>query len=180
MLARQQVQGPRRQQGPLLRHRLLHGRARPERRRQARADRVPEDVLSRESPRLRQVARRRRRPPGRACLAAQPTAERRLRRRRLGRRRRHGGGAARRSRLLGARPRGGRRSARRPTSAELRRARPFIRSPPRTPAMRWDFFVRHYADAAQQARDPKFVRRSATASGIRAPARSAAARRTTR
>jgi choline dehydrogenase-like flavoprotein len=25
------------------------------------------------------------------------------------------------------------------------------------PAMRWDFFVRHYADAAQQARDPKFV-----------------------
>ena len=26
------------------------------------------------------------------------------------------------------------------------------------PAMRWDFFVRHYADAAQQARDPKFVR----------------------
>ena len=25
------------------------------------------------------------------------------------------------------------------------------------PAMRWDFFVRHYADRAQQARDPKFV-----------------------
>jgi choline dehydrogenase len=25
------------------------------------------------------------------------------------------------------------------------------------PAMRWDFFVRHYADQAQQARDPKFV-----------------------
>ncbi len=26
------------------------------------------------------------------------------------------------------------------------------------PAMRWDFFVRHYADSVQQARDPKFVR----------------------
>ena len=25
------------------------------------------------------------------------------------------------------------------------------------PAMRWDFFVRHYGDPAQQARDPKFV-----------------------
>ncbi len=25
------------------------------------------------------------------------------------------------------------------------------------PAMRWDFFVRHYGDLAQQARDPKFV-----------------------
>jgi len=26
------------------------------------------------------------------------------------------------------------------------------------PAMRWDFFVRHYGDTARQARDPKFVR----------------------
>lgn len=26
------------------------------------------------------------------------------------------------------------------------------------PAFRWDFFVRHYTDASQQARDPKFVR----------------------
>jgi choline dehydrogenase len=26
------------------------------------------------------------------------------------------------------------------------------------PAMRWDFFVRHYADTVRQARDPKFVR----------------------
>ena len=26
------------------------------------------------------------------------------------------------------------------------------------PALRWDFFVRHYADQAQQERDPKFVR----------------------
>jgi choline dehydrogenase-like flavoprotein len=25
------------------------------------------------------------------------------------------------------------------------------------PAMRWDFFVRHYADLARQQRDPKFV-----------------------
>src|SRR5712671_5401341 len=26
------------------------------------------------------------------------------------------------------------------------------------PAMRWDFFVRHYGDTVRQARDPKFMR----------------------
>ena len=46
------------------------------------------------------------------------------------------------------------------------------------PAMRWDFFVRHYADEAQQRRDRKCA--AATASCIRGPARSAAAPRTTR
>ena len=52
-------------------------------------------------------------------------------------------------------------------------------------AMRWDFFVRHYTDDARQRRDPKYLRHVRTASRwtaccTRAPARSAAARRTTR
>ena len=47
------------------------------------------------------------------------------------------------------------------------------------PAMSWDFQVRHYADEARQARDPKYRRRR-TACSIRAPRRSAAAPRTTR
>ena len=47
------------------------------------------------------------------------------------------------------------------------------------PAMSWDFHVRHYADEARQARDPKY-RAGAAACCIRAPRRSAAARRTTR
>ena len=45
--------------------------------------------------------------------------------------------------------------------------------------MRWDFYVRHYENAEQQARDPKFLP-ARRACGIRARARSAAARRTTR
>ena len=51
-------------------------------------------------------------------------------------------------------------------------------------AMRWDFFVRHYADEAMQQRDPKYVRiiaaKSSTASFIRAPGHWAAAPRTMR
>ena len=45
------------------------------------------------------------------------------------------------------------------------------------PAMRWDFFVRHYADDAQQRRDGKCGRKG---SCTRGPARSAAAPRTMR
>ena len=51
-------------------------------------------------------------------------------------------------------------------------------------AMRWDFFVRHYADEALQKRDPKYVHeyrgRWSTASFIRVPGHWAAARRTMR
>ena len=37
-------------------------------------------------------------------------------------------------------------------------SRPSIPSPPKTRRCAWDFFVRHYADEARQARDPKFGR----------------------
>ena len=46
------------------------------------------------------------------------------------------------------------------------------------PALRWDFFVRHYADEARQRRDPQAA--AGRASTIRAPAHSAAAPRTMR
>jgi len=46
------------------------------------------------------------------------------------------------------------------------------------PSMRWDYFVNHYDNAAQANLDSKMTRRAACS--IRAPARSAAARRTTR
>ncbi len=46
------------------------------------------------------------------------------------------------------------------------------------PAMRWDFFVRHYADDGTPAPRPQAA--AARASSIRAPAHSAAAPRTTR
>ena len=48
------------------------------------------------------------------------------------------------------------------------------------PAMRWDFFVRHYSDARTAGARSEVRSPSRTASGIRAPARSAAAPRTTR
>ena len=52
-------------------------------------------------------------------------------------------------------------------------------------AIKWDFFVRHYEDDAQQRKDAKYVSRvqrqaGRRRSGIRGRARSAAAPRTTR
>ena len=66
MLDDQQVPGLRHQQGPLLRHEPLRRGARPERRGQARADRVPEDDV------------------GRSARAALRAREHRTRRRRVG------------------------------------------------------------------------------------------------
>ena len=91
---------------------------------------------------------------------------RRLRRGRLGRRRRHGRGAAGRGRLLGARARGRRRSRsaaatrapgenRLPDDYDVPAFHPFATE---NEAMRWDFFVRHYADDERSRRDPKYRR----------------------
>ena len=52
-----------------------------------------------------------------------------------------------------------RRSARhQPPARRLRRARRSTRFASENDAMSWDFFVRHYADEAMQAKDPKYVR----------------------
>ena len=69
-----------------------------------------------------------------------------------------------------------------PTTTTCRR---FIRSPPRTPAMRWDFFVRHYSDDGAAAARPELSRDVERQAGRRRAVsarrrRSAAARRTTR
>ena len=155
----------------------LQGGAGPERRRQARADRVPEDVLA-----------------GRGLARA--TRGLRVRRRRLGRRRRHGRGAARGERAHGAPARGGRRS--RSSSAGGDPADPTGNRLPDdydVPAFH-GFASRERCDALGLLRPPLRGRRAAaagpevprdlgrargsTACSIRAPARSAAAPRTTR
>ena len=144
---------------------------------EARPDRVPQDFLGR----------------GTAAMTGQSQRRRlRLRGRRLGRRRRHGGGAAGRSRACAcscSRPaairelHGGVAAADATACPTTTTCRPSTRFASENEAMRWDFFVRHYADdatAAARSQIPSSDGRPATACSIRAPARSAAAPRTTR
>ena len=221
MLDTEQVPRLRRQQGALLRDEPSAGRTRAERRRQARAHRVSEDVLGCVKRRdliklglaistivhgtsapLAQAGTRNnddRTPTGLAPSTRQPrrtALRRRLHRRRIGRRRRHASPpgsprrasacccsrpAAIRERSSGANPQTPAATAC-PTTTTCPH---FTRSSTENEAMRWDFFVRHYADDERQQRDPKYRAtcdgdKPSTACCIRAPARSAAAPRTTR
>ena len=133
---------------------------------------------------------------GAAAHACGGTATRRLHRRRFGRRRRHGRGAAGRSRLHRPRARGRRRSADAITGAipciptqntypEDYDVPAFHPLATENDAIKWDFFVRHYADdvaAAQGLQVRRALPRQAgqRRSGIRAPALSVAVPRTTR
>ena len=153
----EQVPGLRGQSRPLLRHRHGRGRARAQRQRQARADRVPEDVLA-------------------VLSAIGATATTSI----VGS---GAGGGTLAARLAEAGMRvvvleaGGdaRDGAGLPEDYDVPAFHPLASE---HPAMRWDFFVQHYADAGTPASRPQAA--AARASSIRAPARSAAAPRTMR
>ena len=148
----------------------LQGGAGAERRRQAGADRVPEDLL------VAVGARRRApwplRPDGCEYVvvgsgAGGGTVAARLAE--AGRRWCCSRRAATRRKLHGGDPVEPRTGC--PTTTTCRPSTP---SRPRTTAMKWDFFVRHYANDAQQRQDAKYretrTAAASTACSIRGPA----------